>query len=350
MEQDEALGRDAVNLRAASWVVRQALGTLTPAEQAALDVWLREDPAHEVAFERESAVWERTERLRALRPQGPVIDDLLLSRNEPKAARQAVRRWSEPWRIAAAAVLCVAVAGGGFFWVGDGSKAYATAVGERRVVVLGDGSRIELNTDTRLSVRLTATGRRVKLIKGEALFDVRTDKTRPFTVAAENEVVRAVGTAFTVRLDREAVKVLVVKGEVEIEGRAGPQEIPFAVRLPAGAIGTYGAQGAVSRATAAGEADRTLSWRYGAISLAGETLDEAAAEFNRYNTKQLVVADRPTGALRLGGYFQQTDVDGFARALQSGFDVKVTDTGQALYLSRRPAAAPQPARGAPPAT
>lgn len=331
--------RDAVNLQAAEWVVRQAGGRLSVSEEALLDAWLRQDPAHEVAFERESLAWERTERLRTLRPAGGGIDPAVLD----DAPARPVRAWRDPWRIAAAAVLCVAVGGGAVLW-GGGSTAYATAVGERRVVVLGDGSRLELNTDTRVQVRMTPTGRRVKLLKGEALFDVRPDEHRPFTVQADRDEVRAVGTAFSVRLDRAAVKVLVVEGEVEVNGQAGPGERPFTARLPAGHVGAYGVNGAESRAAAAGETTRTLQWRYGAIELAGETLDEAVAEFNRYNVKQMVVSDRAAGALRLGGYFQQRDVEGFARALRSSFDVQVTDTGQTITIASRPAAA-QTGRG-----
>jgi transmembrane sensor len=336
--QGERSRRDAVNLQAAEWVVRQALGRLDAADRAALDAWLRQDPAHEVAFERESLAWERTERLRTLRPAGAAIDDDGLDLIAPPARRRA-SPWREPWRIAAAAALCLAVGGAAVLW-GGGGVAYATAVGERRVVVLNDGSRLELNTDTKVQVRLTPTGRRVKLLRGEALFDVRPDKRRPFTVQVDRDVVRAVGTAFSVRLDRAAVKVLVVEGEVEVNGQAGGS--PFTARLPAGRLGAYGAQGIETRAAAPGEAARTLSWRYGAIELAGETLDEAAAEFNRYNLKQLVVADRAAGALRLGGYFQQSDVEGFARALRSSFDVQVTDTGRAITI-----ASPQGASKAP---
>jgi transmembrane sensor len=343
--QSERSRREAVNLQAAEWVVRQALGRLGSGEQAALDAWLRQDPAHEVAFERESLAWERTERLRTLRPADGAADDAGLDRLAPRAPRPAPS-WRAPWRIAAAAALCVAVSGAAVLW-GGGGVAYATAVGERRVVVLDDGSRLELNTDTKVQVRLTPAGRRVRLLRGEALFDVRPDKRRPFTVQVDHDEVRAVGTAFSVRLDRAAVKVLVVEGEVEVNGQAGGA--PFTARLPAGRVGAYGAQGVSTRKTAPGEASRTLSWRYGAIELAGETLDEAAAEFNRYNLKQLVVADRAAGALRLGGYFQQSDVEGFARALKSSFDVQVTDTGQAITIASSKASrasAARPGRGA----
>jgi transmembrane sensor len=131
----------------------------------------------------------------------------------------------------------------------------------------------------------------------------------------------------------------VVQGEVAVHGRAGPADAAFDVRLPAGSFGVYGPAGAKSRSEESGEIERTLSWRYGTISLSGQTLREAAAEFNRYNTKRLVVADPTIADLRFGGYFRETDVDGFARALQTSFGIQATDTGSAIYLSR--AAAPQ---------
>jgi transmembrane sensor len=308
--------------------VRLHTGSCTEADREALRTWLEANPAHEVAFERHAAAWERTERLRALRPEGGIDPDLLHPRRRLLGLPSLPPL---PWRMAAAVALCAGLGGAGLVWFG-GSKAYATAVGERRLVRLGDGSRVELNTDTRLVIRLTPLGRKVRLERGEALFDVKPDKRRPFTVSADDDQVRALGTTFTVRLDDAAMKVVVLRGEVEVSGRSGPRSESFAVRLPAGSIGVYGPQGQVSRAAAAGETARSLSWRYGSISLSGETLQDAAEEFNRYNTKRLVVAAGPIRDIRLGGYFHQDDVEGFARAMHDSFGVSVVDTGAAIYL------------------
>jgi len=246
--------------------------------------------------------------------------------------------------VAAAVALTLGAAGAAAVWTGGSSKAYATAIGERRVVVLTDGSRVELNTDTRLEVRMTPIGRRARLLKGEALFEVNPDRRRSFVVAAKDDEVRSErAAAFNVRVSPQAVKVLVVDGAVEVRGRTGPDGERFSSRLSAGALGVYGPAGPSARTTTTGETERALSWRYGAIVLSGEKLSEAAAEFNRYNAKRLVVADPAIADLRLGGYFKQRDVEGFARALESSFDVKATDTGRAIYLSRAVSARRAPA-------
>lgn len=327
MTPDPKAQRDAVDKTAAEWVVRLATGGCSEAQKATLEAWLAADPAHEVAFERANLAWERTERLRAL-----AAVEHAWTAPEPAQRR---RGWKVPARVAAAVAVSAAVAGGGLLWAWGPTRAYATAVGERRVVVLEDGSRVEMNTDTRLEVRISPTGRRAKLVRGEALFEVRSDPRRSFVVRAQDEEVRGSATAaFNVRLAEQAVKVLVVDGDVEVRGRTGPEGRPFESRLPAGALGVFGAAGAEARSTSSGEAERTLAWRYGAIILSGESLSEAAAEFNRYNLKPIVVADPSIAGLRLGGYFKQADVEGFARALQTGFGVKAVDTGKAIYLTR----------------
>jgi len=348
MKPDEKSQRDAVNATAAEWVVRLAVGSCSEDERATLDAWLKADPAHEVAFERESLAWERTERLRALRPQeGLAGFEGLAPPGRPRPARRrspSLRRWKSPARVAAAVALTLGAAGAAAVWTGGSSKAYATAIGERRVVVLTDGSRVELNTDTRLEVRMTPIGRRARLLKGEALFEVNPDRQRSFVVAAKDDEVRSErAAAFNVRVSPQAVKVLVVDGAVEVRGRTGPDGERFSSRLSAGALGVYGPAGPSARTTTTGETERALSWRYGAIVLSGEKLSEAAAEFNRYNAKRLVVADPAIADLRLGGYFKQRDVEGFARALESSFDVKATDTGRAIYLSRAVSARRAPA-------
>jgi len=328
MTPDPKAQRDAVDKTAAEWVVRLATGGCSEAQKASLEAWLAADPAHEVAFERANLAWERTERLRALAAVEP-------GRAAPEAERRRQRSWKIPARIAAAVAASAAVAGGGLLWAWGPTKAYATAVGERRVVVLDDGSRVEMNTDTRLEVRISPTGRRARLVRGEALFEVRSDPRRSFIVRAQDEEVKGgAKAAFNLRLAQQTVKVLVVDGQVEVRGRSGPEGRPFESRLTAGALGTFGAAGAAARNTSSGEAERALAWRYGAIILSGESLSEAAAEFNRYNVKPIVVADPSIAGLRLGGYFKQADVEGFARALQTGFGVKAVDTGKAIYLSR----------------
>jgi transmembrane sensor len=311
---------------AASWAVRLSDPHLTDEDRAAFEAWRDASPAHEAAFEREAAGWDRFDRLRALRPADPEPDADLLA--PAPAALSPPMRW-------AAAIAGAAVLGGIGVWTVNADPAYATAVGERRLVVLEDGTRVELNTDSRIVVHYRRGEREVKLVKGEALFEVARDPARPFVVAARDRRVQAKSAAFNIRLQPKAVQVLVAEGAVQIADAK-----PFAAPKPeanlsAGVVALYGENGGgVAQPVAPARIDQTLAWRHGQIALNGQTLESAVAEFNRYSAdRQLVVADPAIAGYRLGGYFGVDDMAGFVRALQTTFPVKATQAKDTIYLS-----------------
>ncbi len=327
MANEAIAPREKVREAAAAWVVRLSDPACARADRAAFERWRGESHEHEAAYEREQAAWERLGRLRALRPADPEPDPDLLApeaREAAPAARAPVRRW------AAALVGAVAI-GGSILWSFNAAPAYATGVGERRVVVLDDGTRVEMNTNSRIVVRYRRGERVVRLVKGEALFDVAADAARPFVVDARDKRVTAGAASFNVRLDEEAVQVLVAEGAVDVADQDGPQQP--AARLAAGSAGLYSGEGGVNRPLAPQAVEKTLAWRHGQIALDGQTLEAAAAEFNRYSNRRLVIADPSIAGYRLGGYFRVDDMDGFVRAVESAFPVKSEAGERTIYLS-----------------
>lgn len=322
---EQAAGhREAVRQAAAAWAVRLSDPHLSDADRAAFEAWRAASPAHDAAFEREAATWDRFDRLRALRPADPEPDPDLLAPAPVRA--QPMMRW-------AAAIAGAMVLSGIGVWSVAGAPAYATAVGERRLVVLEDGTKVELNTNSRIVVRYRRGERQVKLVRGEALFEVAKD-ARPFVVTARDRTVEADSAAFNVRIQPKAVQVIVAKGDVDVAESSlfgGPQD---EAQLHAGVVGLYGEGGGVAQPIAAKRIDQALAWRHGEIALNGQTLENAVAEFNRYSKdRELVVADPAISGLRLGGYFRVDDMDGFVRALQTTFPVKATTGGDTIYLS-----------------
>ncbi|MET3665548.1 transmembrane sensor [Caulobacter sp. 1776] len=300
------------------------------ADRAAFEAWRDESHEHEAAFEREAAAWARLDRLRALRPaDGAPERDLL----EP-ARRPALPGLSRsPWArgMAVAAVMAVVVTGALSFGT---STAYATAIGERRVVVLSDNSRIELNTDSKVLVRYRNGVREVKLVRGEAVFEAAKD-SRPFVIKAADAVMQADGsTEMAVRLRSDGAIVTVRKGAVALDPE--PAERKDELRLTAGVAAIYSSAGSRSRAVSESEIDRALAWRQGAIALNGQSLEQAVAEFNRYNRQQVSIADPSISGLRLAGYFQTTEPKGFVAAVTSAFPVRATEAADGtIRLSRR---------------
>lgn len=294
MAQDEAMMEAAAALFA-----RAQSGSAGAAE---VDAWLDADPAHAVAYARIEAAWDRAERLKAL-------PEALLG--EP--AFQPTRR------MAAALAVGVIGAGAAGAWFATRHPVEATARGERRTVTLPDGSRVELNTNSRIAIAYSEGRRDITLSRGEALFEVAKDPARPFVVKAGQAEVRAVGTAFNIRLREKVVELTVTEGVVAVD----EHDVEAPPRHVSQGRGAVIATGAVAEVDLDPEVlRRRLLWRDGVVEFEGDTLEQAAAEFNRYNDGKLVVADPQVASIRVGGRFGTHEVDRFLHALQAGFPVR----------------------------
>ena len=330
-----------IESQAATWLARSDAGG-EDGESAEFTAWLAADPRHRAAYLRLAAAWERSARLKMLRPEGQQIDpDLLL----PVRPRSRWSLWQPPLAIAAT---FVAIAIAAVWWAGaiGGVQTYRTDIGGLSRVVLKDGSAVTLNTDTELRVRFGKVRRQVELMRGEAQFVVTHDTARPFEVSAGGRLVRAVGTAFDVRLDHdEAMEVIVTEGRVAFVDASGSADMPGATATPAmisaGESATADGGKVTVRRVSATEASRHLAWRTGELSFQGETLTEAIAEFNRYNRRKLEVDDPSIGRLQIGGNFQALDVDSFVAALGRSFGIKAkTADDGTLVLEHAPSPLP----------
>jgi transmembrane sensor len=319
-----------IDNEAALWTWRLDAGELPQAEQRQLEAWLREDARHRVAFKEVQRTWHLLDRL------APPAREEWSAAPERSGWRSAPRRWYRPAAAAAAAVLAAAIATG--LWVSrrPGWQVLSTAIGQERHVRLADGSRLTLNTNTRLEVRFTRARREVYLRRGEAHFDVVHDPSRPFLVHAGSALIRDIGTQFEVRLrsDRD-VDVLVDEGRVEVQGP------PTAGQGTARSV-ARGETAGWARSLCAGErlivagprltvltvsprqlAD-ALAWRQGALVFTSEPLSRAIAEVRRYTDARIVLQGPQVASLRVSGRFRTNDVPGFLEALQAALPVRVS--------------------------
>jgi transmembrane sensor len=311
---------------AALWVARIDRAPLSPGEQRELDEWLAGDVRRRGAFAKANAVMAHADRARAL-AAWPALGP---------PARQGFSRRAMFMGGGAMAASLGAVA-----WL---SKAPAvrpillrTAKGEIRLLPLSDGSSVTLNTNSVLEVAYSASRRDVALMSGEALFDVAKDRQRPFVVRAGDTRVRAVGTSFSVRLEETgAVRVLVREGVVEVT--RGGRTVP--VRASANVLAEVppsfggGGAGVSTRMVGADATARNLAWRDGMLSFNGESLAEAAAEFDRYSSVRIVIDDPDLSRQTLTGLFSASDPQGFAKAVASALNGKVNQSGNEVHIYR----------------
>ena len=353
-------GSERIERRAAAWLARRDGPDWDAQAQAAFDAWLAQATAHRVAALRLEAAWRESARLQALAAGGTAAHRAGASRYAaaatgtragagggalepaslvfaPRTAAPRRRRLPVPVAAALAAMLALVA----WWWIpGTGRPPeparYSTPTGTIRPLALADGSQALLSSDSAISVRLGPDERDVALDRGEAFFQVSRDPDRPFVVSAGTHEVVAVGTRFAVRRDPAGLRVVVTEGTVRLQAdRAGSGQRQPTALLPAGSIALAGPNGVLVRTGSVRQAEDALSWREGLLSFRDTPLAAAAAEFNRYNVRKLVIADPGVGALRIGGSFKWSNAEAFVRLLERGFPVRAEYRDDRIELHGR---------------
>lgn len=346
---------------AAQWLAKRDRG-LNAAEQDDYMQWLRADPRHAEALAQHAAALERMMQLYEWTPAHDTEPnpDLFSPRRSSGAVAGAPpstrgSAWAR-WRWAGATLATAAALALGFFlwerpWSRLGEDTLAAApksylrVNER--LALPDGSRVELKDGTQLVVQYSETERRVKLTGGEAHFSVWKDQTRPFVVDAAGVEVRAVGTAFNVRLDPQNVSVLVTEGKVSVASvveasasGAPPSAVSVALLVKVGQQAIVPLAQPLAPAISGVTHDdiaRELAWQAPRLEFNETPLADAVAEFNRLNRHQIEIADAALATQRIGGTFRPDNVEGFIRTLGSALGVRAerVDDGRTVLRQSR---------------
>lgn len=318
---------------AATWLARRDSGEWSAEDEAAFEAWFNASTGHRVAFIRLESAWREADRIGAL---GAGVEPGAIPPRrhgvDTSSAAPASRRWSVPFASAAGiAFLAVTVGIATYLWF-DRSPAYRTPVGGLASVPISDGSKVTLNTDSEIRLHITGTERRIDLKHGEAFFDVAKDPARPFVVQAGNKRIVALGTQFSVRRDRDDVRIVVTEGRVRLESPDSPGS--GTVFVPGAIAHTQNTKVAVQERPLP-EAEELLSWRSGFVVFKETPLAQAAEELNRYNTRQLIVEDASIAGFRIGGTFRSTNLDAFLRLLEQGFGIHAEQQGERIVLARR---------------
>lgn len=328
-------GEEARRASAADWLVRLQSSDLDDAEAVAFDGWLSAHPANAQAYDEILAV---TLELQAAAPAiGKAFEDGPVHRrftHRPAAARG----WLIAGGVAAAAAVAVAVMPfAGLQTAGSAPKTYATAKGERRTVKLADGSTIELNAGSSLSVALAPRERHVTLTEGEAVFDVAPDKARPFLIAAGDRTVRVVGTRFDVRRRAGDLTVSVERGLVEVNPAEGAKGHGFRLR-PGQRLDHV--DGAVDVQLSAVDPAQVASWRAGRLIYRDRPLSEVVADLNQQFAKPIAIEDASLAQTRVSGVLVLDDQAAVIRRLALLAPIKALPSPEGVLLRRDEAAKP----------
>jgi transmembrane sensor len=320
---------DPVRHEAAAWFARLRADDVSEREREQFQRWLADDDDHRLAYERLEALWSGL-GAHAGRPEiGTALrESQLLQKRAAAATHRPRQRHALAW-LAAAALLVMVLAGGWFAWHSRQAnvRTYATGVGERRTLLLEDGSRVTMDTDTQLSSSFSAGARRLTLERGRAFFHVAKDPRRPFLVATRSGVVRAVGTQFDVYEHDDVVEVTLVEGRVEVTPENGDRDSHAPpTTMTAGQQLLMGKAYATPLVTTA-HTRAALAWLSGKLVFDDTPLPAAVEQFNRYSATRIVIGDGAVAKLRVSGVFRDDDGQAFVDALSGSYGLSVARDG-----------------------
>jgi len=357
---------------ASEWVVALHLGEMDAAAREQLDDWFRRSPEHIRAFLQISCLCEELEDSKL--DLGYSLEDLIArarsspnvialegesgassrrgpdpsSRGSVSTLRVGIARLSRlfSWRSALLASLALACLGFGLVGLNAyRNTVFATATGEQRLVHLADGSTIELNSESRVRIRFSERERDVELLEGQALFEVAKDHTRPFVVRSGGTRVRAVGTQFDVYRRVSGTQVTVVEGRVAVFAQEASPPAQLASDRSPGIAGSpsvlvsTGEQVTVTDQEVpkphAANLRAATAWTQRELVFEMTPLAEVAQEFNRYNTRKLVISDPTVAAFHVTGIFPSADAGLLLRFLRAQQGINVVEAGGEIRISRK---------------
>ncbi|MES2057848.1 MAG: FecR domain-containing protein [Pseudomonadota bacterium] len=327
--------------QAAEWCCRLADRHLTDAEWEAYDAWLRADPRHQQVLDEMVAVWKNIDATAEM-PGFLTLRAKALNAMKNNA-RDREDMWSRARRanwyrgIAAVAAMLLMVVSG-VRYLSGGPDVYTTGVGERQLVRLKDGSSVSLDASSQVTVSYTEGRRAIVLEHGRAKFDVAKDPLRPFAVTAGHRTVVATGTAFSVELLHNQMRVLLYEGQVAVlaqraataeSGTTAPVGHVDQLRSGQELVASLSSE---STRVVPAEMERSLSWEAGRLDFVDEPLASAVERINRYTDTRVIVGDAATGRYLVNGVFDAGDTRSFVAGLTAIFPISAKQENGKITL------------------
>ncbi len=321
---------------AADWIMKFEEGEKSATDIVEFQAWLAKGEHYREAYQRLAALWGALDQLEEFEDISHSAERT--SKNTGSNSPFLMSRRAGVLGMAASVAFAVVA---GTYWFSKEQTdpnyyvSYATQIGERQTIELPDGSNIELNTDTKVDIEFTKQDRLVHLVKGEAFFEVESNPEKPFTVLANGGAVKAVGTAFTVRLKEEKINVTVTEGRVALFGAednlSGIHLNSYKPKMDENSIlqVTAGQQVVFRKNIEKLEhiqpavLKRKLSWREGVLAFSGDPLKEMVDEVSRYTDIQIDIEGDDLQSFPVAGYFEAGEVESMLEALTLMADIDV---------------------------
>lgn len=330
----------SIEAEALAWIAQLDGDNISEKDLVAFREWVNRSPAHAREIRELNSLWDELSVLTDM--VGPIAEADFVSNQLRR--RESFRAWRRRLAFPAAVLALVAAVSipirmnqmASHVEVVQTAEVelptiYRTEIGEHQEYTLADGSKLTLNTGSRVEVDYRKDQRRLRLLQGEALFDVAHDTSRPFLVYAGEGIVRAVGTAFVVHLQGNEFDVIVSEGSVELSSvlpspviksdTVKPKKIASLGIVKAGHKAKY--ENSIASIATLSDVEMTakMSWQRGLISFHGETLEEVIREVSRYTELNIEIRDPELKRLQVGGVFKSGDTESVFANLKANFDI-----------------------------
>ncbi|MCY1273922.1 Protein FecR [compost metagenome] len=307
-----------IHEQATLWYIRLREPSADDSLRDAHRQWLEADPLHARAFDETVRLW------------GQLGEPVARVRAEERACSMARRSRRNILKPLAAAACLVAMLASGALWqrgaLDDLRSDYHTAIGARQNIELDDGSRIELNTHSAIDVDFDGAQRHIRLLRGEAWFEVNKDAQRPFVVDVPHGRITVTGTRFNVRLDDDEAIVSLSQGRVELDSGTG-----HAVLEPSQQSRL--SQNGISALTSF-DSQATTAWRQGQLVFYRTPLKQVIAELDRYHRGHVFIKGETLANLPVSGVFATDAPEAVLQAIQDTLEVKVLHLGLGIVILR----------------
>ncbi|HEV8330232.1 MAG TPA: FecR domain-containing protein [Steroidobacteraceae bacterium] len=348
-----------VSDQAAEWFIRLRDRDLTVAERRKYVRWLKQSPNHIAEFMRLCRLYGRVKRaeLPTLAAEADDSNVIALLQGEIRAPVERRPAWFDSRELRLAVVACCLALVGVVATIAFSSNTIETDAGEWRTVQLADGSLVSTGPNTLMQVDYSKETRRINLARGEAVFKVTKDPSRPFIVNAGGAIARAVGTRFGVERREDRIRVTVAEGKVAVVRGDQAAALEHAVDLTVATalVADEGLDIPVNAPTVPLRKEKVnsaqaLAWANGQLFLQ-TTVGEAVEEFNRRNRLQLRVDDPAIAGMHVCCSFDAADPEAFAKQITDvghrlGQDVVLVREGNTLRLVQQQ----EPGQAVPPET
>ncbi|MCF6215496.1 MAG: FecR family protein [Emcibacter sp.] len=332
---------DDIANEAAEWFLKLQANDLSETEYLKWQKWHMENDANKQAFSKAEDCWNALDNITDVTLESLKAEQNIIPLSSAKSGRRRFmphnikRHIKLAGSIAAALVIALSIGLSyqDFIAVSPDATTYQTARAEHKVINLDDGSKISLGARSIVNVDYSPMARRITLVRGEAVFDVSKDKTRPFIVKTGNGTVTAIGTKFNIRANDKNIIVTVLEGVVEVNPYLANDNIDRAPlpRVGAGKAVSYRSDGFISEVVKS-NVEAAVSWERGLLIRVNTPLANVIEDVNRYSSREIIIGDPALNDIRFTGTVLNDGIDNWLRGLSIAYPIKVLDSGHNAIL------------------